>query len=211
MISNHIDNLTMKLYVSGYRHLKKDVLSHLSTHLKECDKCGKQLAKQKNPIHRYTEPTYSYDTTGACWNRKPLTVTLTVRNEKGEEHTTSLLDAVDLKPRQVQLNLQVQPSKLSGVVSAQRLPPNSHGCGTISLAIISTPPGHYYIGQEVGLQVAPQVKITENGQQVTYVFDRWSGWPLDEERVLANGSQWARLRITNEMPDGITIMSHYKK
>jgi hypothetical protein len=170
-----------------------------------------KLDDKKNPIHSYTKPTYSYDPEGACWNRKPLTVTLTVRNKQGKEHMTSLLDAVDLKPRQVRLNLQVLPSKLSGVVYAQQLPSNSRGCGTISLAIISTSPGHYYIGQEVGLQVAPQVEITENGQPATYVFDSWSGWSIEKEQVLANGHHWARLRITEEMPDGVTIMAHYKK
>ena len=166
---------------------------------------------QKNPIHTYTNPTYFYNTIGACWKLKPLTITLTVRNTKGEEHTTSLLNAVDLKPRQVQLNLQLQPSKLKNSVYAQLLPPNSHGCGRFSLAQISTQTGYYYVNQEIGLQVAPQTEIIENGKKVTYVFSSWSGCPLDDERILNNGHHWTRLRISEQMPDGITIIAHFIK
>lgn len=46
MNDNHIKQSVISLYVSGYEHLRDEVLSHIETHLPKCSVCSDRLNEQ---------------------------------------------------------------------------------------------------------------------------------------------------------------------
>ena len=42
-MKKHISNLALDLYVTGYRHLRKEMAERISAHICSCEQCGKKL------------------------------------------------------------------------------------------------------------------------------------------------------------------------
>lgn len=42
-MKTHVSNLAMSLYVSGYRHLRKEMVEKVGAHACSCDRCGQKF------------------------------------------------------------------------------------------------------------------------------------------------------------------------
>jgi len=56
MNHNHIDNIQMELYISGYEHLPKLTVENISKHLLECEECGKKFEELLREMQEEDKP-----------------------------------------------------------------------------------------------------------------------------------------------------------
>lgn len=150
-----------------------------------------ETSQAQNPVHSYARSSYNYSTGKACHEPGSYTVRLTVWTNQTSA-TKIIEDLITVKPEEHTITLQPEPYALKEYVKLLHNPGCSQTCGmdlggrTISGACLTETPskptdeaGHYFHGQQIGLQVSHRVRYCPTGVSSdplagVWVFDRWS-------------------------------------